>query len=85
MTTKNLTTMERQILEYIDESGPCYPAQYFEHQDRAKTRPTIYTRMSRLEEKGYLSYSFTEAPEGSHGPARKIYSLTKLGESLLNE
>lgn len=81
--------MRKGILEFcilsILEEKEAYPSEIIETLKSAKlivVEGTLYPLLTRLKNTELLTYRWEESPSG---PPRKYYSLTKMGETFLEE
>ena len=63
------------------------PLQQFieENTGRTVSIGTVYSALTRLEEKGYVRSSMSEAIAARGGKARRLYEVTPLGQRTMKE
>jgi PadR family transcriptional regulator PadR len=78
-----LSGKENVILSLLSDHDELYGLDMVSKSKELK-RGTIYVTLDRLEERGLVSSREEETPPGARGPARRMYRITGLGQSVLN-
>lgn len=82
LTFPRLSPKEALILQLLI-SGARYGLDMVKQSDGELTRGGVYVQLDRMEEKGYVKSKIEEQPRGETGPARRVYTLTGLGQRAL--
>src|SRR4051794_586809 len=78
-----LPAKEAMILELLMEESELYGLQLVTASKGRLKRGTVYVTLGRMEEKGFISSRFEDAPADEGGLPRRIYTPTPFGKRVL--
>jgi DNA-binding PadR family transcriptional regulator len=80
-----LTVSPKELLtlELLVKQKESYGLQLVAASKGRLKRGTVYVTLGRMEEKGYITSRFEDAPPGAGGLPRRIYEATPLGRRML--
>ena len=78
-----LSGKELLILELLANARPQYGLELVAASRGRLKRGTVYVTLGRMEEKGYVTSSTEETPDGAGGLPRRVYEATPYGLRIL--
>jgi len=79
---KTLSNVEYAILDLLRTGQEKYGLEMVKESNGALKRGTIYVTLSRMVDKGYVTFRHVDNPNGA-GPQRCIYQIAGLGRRIL--
>ena len=76
----NLTKTEHAVLSLLVTQPEMYGLQLVRKSGYVLKRSSIYVLLGRLEDKGFVSSKYEDAPAGEQGPRRRLYRITEHGQ-----
>lgn len=84
-TDIHITDTEVIILNLLMHHGDQYGLELVRSSDGALKRGTVYVLLSRIQDKGLVESKLVSPKEGERGPARRQFSITGLGQQVLQQ